>query len=300
MLQELSTKSQPISQLKPDPIQLFDGFVMHGLTLPKDELLAEVWNVTPALAEHILQKYHNKNRKFIVNNFKKIVREMDNGHWRLTSQGVSINSDGDLDDGQHRMHAIVATGTAAKMLVVVGADPEGFKVLDTGRKRQAADVLSIDGVVNPKNMAALVAFILALKRGNMSAQVSTSEISDFTAEHYEPLHEAVLFGAKICKHLKGSQAAYSTFCYLVLTESSHADKLPSFVDGVAFGENIKRGDPVYTLRNMLNSGRISGSSASAKVQQVNHFLRTWEKYLLGETFHHYRAMPIGSNLHRVR
>ena len=48
-------------------------------------------------------------------------------------------------DGQHRLAAMVEADLAVEMTVFTDVEPHTFDVLDTGKRRNAADVLAIEG-----------------------------------------------------------------------------------------------------------------------------------------------------------
>ena len=76
---------------------------------------------------------------------KKISAEMQNGYWMKSGDAIQFDRDGQLVDGQHRLLACVHSNIAQEFIVVYGLNPEVIKVLDTGKQRSSADVLSMRG-----------------------------------------------------------------------------------------------------------------------------------------------------------
>jgi hypothetical protein len=75
--------------------------------------------VTPELAEKILKR--NKNNRPI--NWRKVeeyARLMTEGKWKLHSQGIVIDADGNLLTGQKRLWAIIYSGTSVLMRISRG------------------------------------------------------------------------------------------------------------------------------------------------------------------------------------
>lgn len=62
--------------------------------------------VTPALAKQWLEKNTN-NRNVNFAKVKKMAKDMREGHWDTTHQGIAIATDGTLVDGRHRLMAVV-------------------------------------------------------------------------------------------------------------------------------------------------------------------------------------------------
>lgn len=101
------------------------------------------WEViTPEKASEYLNKNnHNRNlRKSLV---AKYARDMAAGNWKVTHQGVAMNCDGTVLDGQHRLAAIIESGISVRMLVTSGIATDAQLVMDDHAKRNNADALSL-------------------------------------------------------------------------------------------------------------------------------------------------------------
>jgi hypothetical protein len=73
-------------------------------------------------------------------------REMVAGRWRLTHQGIALDPQGRLLDGQHRLRAVLEAdlsqpGIVVPMMVTVGVPRDTFAVMDSGRPRSAGSFL---------------------------------------------------------------------------------------------------------------------------------------------------------------
>lgn len=117
--------------------------------------------MTPEWAQSILASQNNQNRKIRPNAVKKIAAAITSGDWKVTHQGIAIDANGQLQDGQHRLNAIVATGIPVSVLLTTGCDPSSFDVLDCGVNRTAADALHLSGAqLAPKSAAGLKYYLL--------------------------------------------------------------------------------------------------------------------------------------------
>lgn len=98
--------------------------------------------ITPKQAEKYLQSNISNRplRKLLVGQYAK---DMMSGKWRLTHQGIAFNCDGTLLDGQHRLRAIIESGTTVRMVVARGVDSQSQLVMDDHAKRSANDALSL-------------------------------------------------------------------------------------------------------------------------------------------------------------
>lgn len=98
--------------------------------------------ITPKQAEKYLQ-FNTSNRNLRKSLVSQYARDMTNGKWRLTHQGVAFNCDGTLLDGQHRLKAIVESGVTVQMLVARAVDSKNQLVMDDHAKRSAGDALTL-------------------------------------------------------------------------------------------------------------------------------------------------------------
>lgn len=81
---------------------------------------------------------------------------MRRGDWLVTHQGIAFDTRGVLVDGQHRLAAVVEADVTVKIAVFTDVEPDTFDVLDTGKKRNAADVLAIEAEKSATLLAAMV------------------------------------------------------------------------------------------------------------------------------------------------
>lgn len=68
-----------------------------------------------------MARKNDNNRNINYAKVKKMAKDMKEGHWDTTHQGIAIASDGTLVDGQHRLLAIVESGVTVRMNVTFNA-----------------------------------------------------------------------------------------------------------------------------------------------------------------------------------
>ena len=102
-------------------------------------------NVSPELAEFLLRFNFSNNRKPSKAYIKKLATEMKEGRWTLSADALAISDTGQLGNGQHRLNAIVQSGTT-QPFVVIGNIPEStFQKFDTGKTRTMDQRITIAG-----------------------------------------------------------------------------------------------------------------------------------------------------------
>lgn len=123
-----------------------------------------VETITPDIAHKLLDETERQgliNRSVRPNRVERLAHDMMTGEWQVTHQAIAITDEGAVIDGQHRLHAVMQAGIAVQMLVMRGAQPQSFKVLDTGATRTTGDSLKVAGFNNVNHLAATVRGYLA-------------------------------------------------------------------------------------------------------------------------------------------
>ena len=75
-------------------------------------------DITPELAEKWLSTNPNQ-RPVQDHHVQQLANEMKNENWRETHQGIAFNENGELTDGQHRLHAVIQSGKTVTMRVIL-------------------------------------------------------------------------------------------------------------------------------------------------------------------------------------
>ncbi len=183
-------------------------------------------NIDPALARAWLQN-NFRNRPISDDVVDAFARDMRNGVWVATHQGVAFNDRDELIDGQHRLHAIVKSDCTVRMMVTFGlpAQIEGSQMttmdaVDRGRTRSVADQLRIQhGLKDGAAIAQIVAQI-----ANLCNQARTRRLSVGQSLEIYRLYEAtVIFVIERRRTLPGLRQAgvLAAFAFALATETDH-------------------------------------------------------------------------------
>lgn len=243
----------------PDPNSDPEAWLLHRLEAAQDlasgELMSRVETIGPDLAKCILETCNTGNRGWRPARVAFYATAMQEGRWKLTSQGISITRDGTLNNGQHRLLAIIRAGVAVPMNITFGEDREVFDILDTGANRNASDTLNIAGFKNTANLAASARVVMMIAGGNPAANATYGNdvIKDWVRRHPD-LQDYTTQGVAIGKKLKTSQAGVTAALYLIGTGSRHSRHLPDFVSLLADGAGLTKRGPILTLRESLMRG----------------------------------------------
>lgn len=219
----------------------------------------EEW-IGPEKAEYLLETMES-NRHISQSHVEKYMEDMRQGRWFVTNQGIGIDRNGRLIDGQHRLWAIIETGIPQKMLMVRGIDPQAFRALDETRKRTFADDLSIVGEADYSAKGAMVRLVakaeIAGPRGMtissmQSLRFTRYELNDWLKEmrQYVDVEQCLRVGKTFYSHTNASHSASSALCHLASVHFS-PEIAEGFIKSVGSGEGLFKGDPKYALRDRL-------------------------------------------------
>lgn len=126
---------------------------------------------TPQMADEFLKRNCN-NRKLSSTRVAFLVRQIVDGNWMMTHQGIAFWDDGTLADGQHRLTAIVRAGKSVPVMMTTGLQKPAIHAIDMGRPRSTVDILRFVGMdISPSMVSA--ARILYIQREMARAGNST-------------------------------------------------------------------------------------------------------------------------------
>src|SRR5438105_15259463 len=130
---------------------------------PEPGLDLEIMTITPQLAQEWLDR-GGTNRKITHRRIEAMTAAIQRGEWQLTGEAIKLDADGRVRDGQNRLHAIVEAGIPVRSVVAHGVSEDAFDVLDTGRSRNAADVLHIHGFPSQNALAVAARGLIFVER----------------------------------------------------------------------------------------------------------------------------------------
>jgi hypothetical protein len=212
--------------------------------------------ITPNKARDIL-KTNTRNRALRLSSVAEFARQMTAGCWKLTSQGIAIDTNGVLVDGQHRLHAIVEANVPVQIAVTYDVDPESFDAYDCGIVRTVADRLPLLKDKESNRIAvALVSHYLRCTNGSMCNRCGVDQIdNEFLdkTDAYIAISELFRANSRRCGLTKASVGA-------ALAVYVHLDKVGGlhFAKQYLTGEGISTGQPAYTLREAALMRRLDG------------------------------------------
>ena len=222
----------------------------------------QIKNITPQMAAGMLEKHLNpeNQRRQSQSVVESYARAMRAGQWLLTHQGIAIDTNGELVDGQHRLSAIVASGATVEMLVtteIPAIDTNGGLVIDAidrGHERKVGAQLTMrHGVSNGSLYAAVARGILWMCASSQKLMVGKFSVG-------AALKVAEYYGSEMEHCMAGRSREYRVRNASVITASAFAMKaypaqVQAFYERLTTDEGHRKGDPALTCRRWLMDNR---------------------------------------------
>ena len=252
---------------------------------------AQVETITPAKAKSLLARNYENNRKIREGYVAQLAEVMSQGRFE-SENGQTIvvgDDDGILYDAQHRLEAIVRSGTTHRFIVAyIVEGKEKFTTIDSNTPRKAADFLDMP---NAKLCAAIGKVMACIEWGEAPfasclsgtwsnvphTKVDRGMIVLYCNQNTEEVSKAARLGSLIRRSLRcGQPTAYGLFITLV-------DYLYDDNDVLEFIDDLSNDTPsditVAACKNRIMRAFLASTKPDTK----------WLLGLLLDAYHHYTA-----------
>jgi hypothetical protein len=246
----------------------------------------EIEEIGPKLAEKYLES-NPLNRSVSTRVVNSYAADMKAGNWKLTGDPIRFDHNGNLLDGQHRLHAIIAADVPVQSVVIRNLDPADRAVVDSGRKRTGANVLEMAGIKgNSMVLSATAAIGCFDDKGKLVSSVSRieqpthSELLKWAQENFDDISTPFRPAMRIYQQHRGSCAGYVYGAYKIYEADPH--RAYNFLQDVAEMATGGRGDPKAALLRRL---QVLGSTQRVRAKAartIYAFYTAWNAYQLGQ------------------
>lgn len=163
---------------------------------PRPTMTTAMTFVTPDKARDWLEKNNIGNRDLKRGDVNTLRRQIEEGRYEPTHQGIGFYEDGTLADGQHRLNAIVQSGIGIWINVTTGLKRTAVHKIDRGIGRTSLDSLHFLGLkADNRSVAVCQCMIYQLeaeKAGRERWDIQKCVSEEF-AFHYRRFGEAIEF-----------------------------------------------------------------------------------------------------------
>lgn len=246
---------------------------------PTEKFPRAAWKrISPETAEEMLNLL-DVNRKLLSSHVSFLAREMKGGRWKLNGDTIRF-SPKRLLDGQHRLQAVIQSGVTITALVVEEIDDDAYDSIDTGRGRQAGDILSSIGLSNPFMVAAAGRFIWYYDNNlNLDSSLRISNHQVLETVRRNP------FLQFICDYLAGKKTMRASPIATALTliaRKAGRDAAIFFAEKLALGAELKADDPIRFFRDRWMLESSHRSSRGDRVIWIAVCIKTFNAWQAGK------------------
>jgi hypothetical protein len=237
--------------------------------------------ITPDMARRWLTR-NVSNRKLKPLAIAKYARDMASGRWELTGEGIKFGADGNLKDGQNRLHACIKVNTPFITFVIRGVSDEAQRVMDTGVGRTAADSLTIagEGHATAIASAAKLALSIAADAGDYDHFSPThAEVEAFVNANPD-IRTAAEFSTRVARKTDcpPSVVTYTTWVLSQINRDAAYDFWISAAEKVG----LNAGDPVIAMTNRFAESRRNRERVPKRAY-LSAIYRAWNARRRGQT-----------------
>lgn len=263
-------------------------------------------NITPDIAAKILADHNADNRPVNPATVTFYTNVIVAGLWHLTHQGFAFDTRGMLQDGQHRMSAIVEAGKLSVEPVIVpaavfvGMPVENFKAIDEGLLRTARQLFGKDGEKNTSTLQTCIrlsyCYLDGDVRKNSRLKLPNQTLVDEFGKDPDGFRTSANFGQSKYAKVWSSGAALAAAHYLI-RKANGADNtyVDQFFDGLVTGlipgtrTVLDDDDPRQAYRSKMQ-GRYDRRREGGKVisqlsaiSQLGMIIQTWNSTAAGRS-----------------
>lgn len=237
--------------------------------------------ITPEMAADLLET-NTENRKISKGTVEAYMQDILAGNWDETvGTAISIDENGILRDGQHRLTAIVQAGVGIHTWVCRNVSSDG--IYDNNRKRSNSDQISImradfDNIYKSTRYICVARIIIARTTlGKSMRAVTPKEIIDFTENHKEDL-DGFFLNVPQTTVAKISLGVVHLALYMAYMSGVDINNILDFYDILCSGMSTKPEEfPIIAYRNYLKDTTVVKVNDS-EIARCQYALK---KYLTG-------------------
>lgn len=246
----------------------------------KGGVFSEATTLTPGLAGILLER-NPDNRNIRQTKVLQYEADMRTGRWAFNGEPVIISKEGLINDGQHRLRALIEANVTIPMLFVFGVEREARLTVDQGGARSAGDFLGMEGVENSAVAASIGRLVIAIERERHARLYRESSVTNVEIRARVHGDSAIVDAARYAmasyKYTRAFAPPGVIGAAFYLLNDVHPTDAKEFMDRVCIGDELRRDDPAYAVRDaLLGLGR---GQKGAKLEAI---FRGWVKHRAGE------------------
>ena len=244
-------------------------------------IFSEIVTITPEMAKYILEQ-NPDNRAIRNNKVREYASDILAGRWTVNGEPIIIANTGEVNDGQHRLLAIVAADEPLRTNMTFGPERYSRLTVDMGVARTVGDFLGMEGATNRNISAAAAKMIILFRKGSYSdgsgnsIRLTSSEIRDEYWNHQKEFNTAAhyIMNDRFTKLYGSSPLAAAYF----LINRANKKEAEYFFHKLKTGDLLESGDPILMMRLKMTEMR---QARLRPFEKLELFLRYWNAWRSG-------------------
>ncbi len=267
------------------------------LTTPVDVPETKVMRITPVVAQKLLDTINTNNRPVRPSHVDYLTRIIRDGDWSLTHQGGAVDWNGVLQDGQHRLLAIVEADESVVMQWTVGLDPANFAKVDVGSQRTGRDVAMMRGIKHATIAPSVARMLLQIDMygpeahtRNNKTKISVDRVHRALEDYGDELLASITRAVKLRGEIKVNATGLAAAIYMIRRRLPEGDpRVEKFFDDIETGIGLDdKSDPVWLLRRFIirsNDAHLGGGAKRGlrAFDIAAYVLKAWNLRMAGRT-----------------
>lgn len=241
----------------------------------------DIEEITPDTAKEWLGINH-ANRKLQDANVMRLRNVIDRGEWMEDStDGIGLDVDGGVVNGQHRLQAISEGNTPVYALVVRNVRPEVIKVIDQGLPRTLTQILQMDGRYEyASDLSGAIQFLWRIANNYEKTMPGAQkpfvpQFLEFFTLHPH-LSDSMATAVETARPFKNVQRSWlAAYHYLMATIDT--DLTDDFFAKLESGAEVSNGDPVHALREKIMAN-ANVTKPETGVTVAAWLIKAWEAH----------------------
>jgi len=263
---------------------------MRIMAKKNNDVSFEVVALTPKLASSLLETNVAHQRHLSRSRVEGYSDEIKAGRFPLTGQGILVNKENEMIDGQHRCAAVLMAKKAIPQIVITrGIDKVSFAYIDTGKQRAASDVLAINGYKSVTSLAALLRVVLSydimgelhIRHTLAIPNANVLDLLEGNPARYTNLNRHYAQRTQYIRPL-GLGSTLPGLHMILSNKRISAAVIEEFMDLMIYGEKLQKTHPVYQLRHSLIEASASVSYRMQLRTKDARLIKTWNAFIRGE------------------
>jgi hypothetical protein len=228
--------------------------------------------ITPVIAIPLLQKGNPLERNLTKSLVAKYASEMANDLWTDSPDPIILDVRGHRCNGHHRLQAVVESGKSIRFFLAVDVEDDVIRNLDTGKIRNLAARMTLDGLLVKESADRMTAVAGAVYQGGVYRPPPPQAVMwPFVETHKENIERVEpLFAGH--KRGIGRAAVSAIFVRILHNQSNKFSRLVRVADILCSGICDPRVDgekSIIKFRDALNKADIkTGGASNAKIYRL--------------------------------